>query len=154
MLTAEIKKYIDKSILCWLATVSKELEPNVTPKELFTYSDDTTLLIANIASPHSAANIKANPNVCVSFIDILVQKGYKLKGIAKIIEKTDATYAHKCKILTGRYTDLFPFVSIIEINITKIDPILAPSYVFFPDTQEADQIESAIKAYFPISKDE
>jgi uncharacterized protein len=149
MLTPEIKHYIDKSILCWLATVSKDLEPNVSPKELFTYTDDTTLLIANIASPQSANNIKTNPKVCVSFIDVLVQKGYKVKGNAKIIEKTDDAFIVKSKILTKKYTDLFPFVSIIEINITKVDAILAPSYVFFPSTKEADQIESAVRAYFP-----
>lgn len=149
MLTSEIKKYIDKSILCWLATVSKDLEPNVSPKELFTYDDDATLLIANIASPHSAANIKSNPKVCVSFIDVLVQKGYKIKGEAKIIEKTDELFFAKSKILTDRYTDLFPFVSIIEIKITKVAAILAPSYVFFPETKESDQIDCAVKAYFP-----
>ncbi len=37
MLTSDIKKYIDQSVLCWLATVSKDGIPNVSPKEIFTY---------------------------------------------------------------------------------------------------------------------
>ena len=35
-LTTEIKKAIDQSVLCWLATVSKEGIPNVSPKEVLT----------------------------------------------------------------------------------------------------------------------
>ncbi|MFK5037181.1 pyridoxamine 5'-phosphate oxidase family protein, partial [Klebsiella pneumoniae] len=70
MITEEVKNYIDKSVLCWLATSNRQNEPNVSPKEIFTYKDDKTLLIANIASPNSIANINENPNVCVSFVDI------------------------------------------------------------------------------------
>ena len=37
MLTTEMKKYIDKSVLCWLATSNAENIPNVSPKEIFNY---------------------------------------------------------------------------------------------------------------------
>ena len=40
MLTPDIKKYIDQSVLAWLATVSKEGIPNVSPREIFTFLDD------------------------------------------------------------------------------------------------------------------
>lgn len=69
MINSEVKKYIDKSVLCWLATVNGLNEPNVSPKEVFTYVGEHTLLIANIASPNSIKNISENPNVCISFID-------------------------------------------------------------------------------------
>jgi predicted pyridoxine 5'-phosphate oxidase superfamily flavin-nucleotide-binding protein len=87
MITNEVKKYIDNSVLCWLATCSKDGEPNVSPKEMFTYKDENTLLIANIASPSSIANIQENPKVCVSFVEVFVQKGFKIKGNAIIIAK-------------------------------------------------------------------
>ena len=87
MLTPDIKKYIDQSVLCWLATVSKDGIPNVSPKEIFTYLDNEHLGIAHIASPNSIRNIKANPNVCVSFVEIFVQKGYKLRGKVEIITR-------------------------------------------------------------------
>ena len=99
MIDKNVKAYIDKSVLCWLGTCDRELTPNVSPKEMFTYKGDDTLLIANLSSPNSVKNIKENPNVCVSFIDIFVQKGYKIKGIAYIIEKTDPTFESKVKPL-------------------------------------------------------
>lgn len=37
IITNEIKKYIDQSVLCWLATVSTDGVPNVSPKEIFSY---------------------------------------------------------------------------------------------------------------------
>jgi len=56
--------------LCWLATVSEEGVPNVSPKELFVFEGEKHLLIANIASPQSVKNIQANCQVCVSGINI------------------------------------------------------------------------------------
>ena len=77
ILIEAIKQSIDKSILCWLATVSDAGMPNVSPKEIFQYYREDRVIIANIASPQSIKNIEQNPNICVSFIDILVQKGYQ-----------------------------------------------------------------------------
>lgn len=147
MITEEIKRYIDKSVLCWLATVNRQNEPNVSPKEMFTLYDNKTLLIANIASPNTIQNIEANPNVCVSFLDIFVQKGFKLKGVAKIINKTDIDYGEKLKVLTILFTDKFPIKSIIEIDLRTVDKIVAPSYYLYPETTEESQIESAMMTY-------
>ena len=92
MLTEDIKYYASKSVLCWLATVSAKGQPNVSPKELFVTEHDTHVLIANVASPTSVRNIRENPRVCVSFIDIFVQKGYKLQGIATEASQTLQAY--------------------------------------------------------------
>ncbi|QNL48105.1 pyridoxamine 5'-phosphate oxidase family protein [Olivibacter sp. SDN3] len=148
MLTNDIKTYIEKSVLCWLATVDKDGQPNVSPKEIFAYSGDTTLLIAHIASPGTLANLKENPKVCVSFVDVFIQKGYKIKGTAKILKKKDPSFLEKSQLLKERFTDRFPISAVVEISVTGVEPIQAPSYVFFPDTTtENDQIESALKTY-------
>ena len=147
MLNSEIKSYIDKSVLCWLATSNSENEPNVSPKEMFTYFGDSTLLIAHLASPNSINNIKDNPKVCVSFVDIFIQKGFKIKGVAKLIDKQDNEFSEKVKPLTDLFTDNFPIKSVIEIAIKKIDCIQAPSYFLYPNTTEQSQIESAMTTY-------
>ena len=147
MISNEVKKYIDKSVLCWLATSNRQNEPNVSPKEIFTYSDHRTLLIANVASPNSIDNIKDNPNVCVSFVDVFVQKGFKLKGTAVLIDQSDSNYKEKVKPLTDLFTDEFPIKTVIEIDIKKVDTIQAPSYFLYPDRTEQSQIESAMRTY-------
>ncbi|SMD44837.1 hypothetical protein SAMN00777080_3472 [Aquiflexum balticum DSM 16537] len=147
MINSDVKKYIDKSVLCWLATVNELNEPNVSPKEVFTYDGEHSLLIANIASPLSIKNIRENPNVCVSFIDVFIQKGFKLKGTARVIEKKDPGFGNKAKLLTDLFTDNFPIKSIIEITVIRVDKIMAPSYFLYPDKTEQSQIESAMKTY-------
>jgi uncharacterized protein len=147
MIDDNVKEYIDKSVLCWLATCDKEFLPNVSPKEMFTYQNDSVLLIANLASPNSINNIIANPNVCVSFIDIFIQKGYKLKGTAKIIDKSDFEFNAKVKPLTDKFTDKFPIKSVIEITVIKVETIKAPSYFLYSETTEQSQIENAMRTY-------
>lgn len=147
MIDDDVKKYIDKSVLCWLATCDNDFFPNVSPKEMFTYKDDSTLVIANLASPNSINNIIINPNVCVSFIDIFVQKGYKLQGKAKIVDKEDFEFSSKVKPLTDLFTDKFPIKSVIEIVVTKVETIKAPSYFLYSDSTEENQIENAMTTY-------
>lgn len=147
VLTPEIKQYIDKSILCWLATASLDGMPNVSPKEIFTYFDHDLIIIANIASPRSVKNIQENPNVCLSFIDILVQKGYQLKGTAQIVDKDFSLYLDIERALTKMTGELFKFNTATIIRVTETKPILAPSYLFYPETTEADQIRKAKIAY-------
>lgn len=147
MITGEVKDYINKSVLCWLATSNLQNEPNVSPKEMFTYQDDKTLLIAHIASPGSIANIKANPNVCVSFVDIFIQKGYKIKGAARVIDQTDDSFKEKAQPLVDLFSDEFPIKAVIEIEVIKVESIQAPSYFLYPERSEQSQIESAMKSY-------
>jgi predicted pyridoxine 5'-phosphate oxidase superfamily flavin-nucleotide-binding protein len=146
-LTKEIREYIDKSVLCWLATVSNENIPNVSPKEIYTYYGTDTIIIANIASPQTVKNIKHNQNICVSFIDILVQKGFQIKGKAEIIGKTNSGFEEMEKILTKMTGGKFPFRTITKISVEQAKPIIAPKYVLYPETTEKEQIESAKKIY-------
>lgn len=149
-LSNEIKKYIDQSVLCWLATVSKDGVPNVSPKEIFT-SYENKIIVANIASPTTVMNIKRNPDVCIAFIDILLQKGFQLKGTAQIITKKHLDFSKMELALVKLTHGLFPFSSITEIKITSDKPIIAPRYLLFPETTEEEQIESAKRVYGLIS---
>lgn len=146
-LTNEIKECINKSVLCWLATASSENIPNVSPKEVFNHYESDKIIIANIASPQTIKNILVNKNVCVSFIDILIQKGFQIKGKADIIKKKDSEFVKMEDILTKMTGGKFPFSSIIKISVEQIKPIIAPKYLLYPETTEKEQIESAKKTY-------
>lgn len=147
MLNDIIKKCINKSVLCWLATVNQHNEPNVSPKEMFTYQDNNTLLIAHLASPNSVANILHNANVCVSFVDIFVQKGFKIKGTATLISKPEREFQNVVQPLIKLFSDTFPIQAVIVIDIKTIETIQAPSYWLYPNTTEQNQIANAMKTY-------
>ncbi len=146
MLNEEIKKSMDASVLCWLATVSESGQPNVSPKEIFIHLDDY-ILVANISSPNTVKNIQNNKQVAISFIDILVQKGYQVHGEASIVNEGDKEYKEYSAKLLPLLGERFKLLSIIKIVPTRVKRILAPSYQFYPETMEEDQVESAKRVY-------
>jgi len=147
MLSAEVKSYIDKSVLCWLATTDRNYQPNVFPKEIFTYFDNATLIIANIASPQTVKNILQSPKVCVSFVEIFIQKGFQIKGTASIVRPANRDF----KAMEGKLLEMtggnFPFATITAIEVESVKPIIAPRYLLYSETTEEAQIDSAKKAY-------
>lgn len=151
MLTDDVLTSIEESVLCWLATVDVHGTPNVSPKEMFVPygkgNQKTHILIANIASPNSVANIRANAAVCLSFVHVFKQKGFKLHGLARILNKDDASFPEKYQALYQLTGDDFPFQRIIEIEVLKVNPILAPRYRLFPNTTEDEQVSSALETY-------
>ncbi|MCA9919093.1 MAG: pyridoxamine 5'-phosphate oxidase family protein [Anaerolineales bacterium] len=148
MITAEVKASARESVLCWLATANASGEPNVSPKEMFVVEGDDRLLIANIASPTSVRNILQNTAVSVSFIHVFKEKGYKLKGRARIILPTDPAYGTKVAPLLKMTGDRFPIKSVIEVTVTAVSAIIAPSYWLYPDeTTEAGKMVQAMQTY-------
>lgn len=146
-LTKEINNYINSSVLCWLATASTNGFPNVSPKEIFTSYGKDKIIVANIASPQTVKNINLNENVCISFINVLVQKGFQIKGKAKIIKKTDYEFSKMEELLNKITAGNFPFSTITEITMEHFKPVIAPKYMLYPETTEKEQIETAKKAY-------
>ncbi|KAA6439525.1 pyridoxamine 5'-phosphate oxidase family protein [Dyadobacter flavalbus] len=146
MLTEIIQQSIAKSVLCWLATVSEDGMPNVSPKEIFSHYEGS-IIIADVASPQTVRNIRTNNKVCISFIDILIQKGYQLKGTASLLDQSSPAYGNMEKVLLKITQGLFPFTTIIRINVEFAKPIIAPRYMLFPGTTEEEQYESALKTY-------
>ncbi len=135
-------------VLCWLATSSLDGLPSVSPKQIFSMQGSDLLLIANIASPQSAANIRSNPKVCVSMIDILVQKGVQMYGHATVVQRSsDTEFDQLAAPLIELTQGKFPFSTLFKVNIERVNEILAPSYRLFPETQEADQVAEARQVY-------
>ena len=156
MLTPEILQSAGRSVLCWLATVDLDGQPNVSPKEIFAAFDSDHLVIAHIASPTSVRNIRNHPRVCVSFVDVFVQKGFKVLGTARNVGKQDDDFSVWSAPLQAKAGPRFPIHSVLVIRASAVEPILAPSYRLYPaETTEQGQVESAMRTYgvLPASGD-
>ena len=147
MITEDVANYVESSVLCWLATVSEDGVPNVSPKEAFLLDDNGRILVANIASPETVRNIRHSCKVCLSFVNVFIQKGYKITGDARILTEGDAGYAEGLAKLVSKIGDTFSILSIIEIQPSQVDPIVAPSYRIFPDSTEVDRIGESLDSY-------
>lgn len=147
-LTPQVADFAKRSILCWLATVDEAGQPNVSPKEIFAVFDPQHLVIANIASPTSVRNLAANPHVCVSFVDVFVQKGFKVVGTARNFRPHEPDFSQWAAPLQAMAGPRFSIHSVIVVSAEGVEPILAPSYRLYPDdTTEASQVASAMQAY-------
>jgi uncharacterized protein len=148
MLNPEVQSFAQRSVLCWLATVDAAGQPNVSPKEIFAVVDAQHIAIANIASPTSVRNVGQNPRVCVSFVEVFVQKGFKVTGTARNVRPADADFAHWAAPLLAQAGPRFPIHSVLLVTATAVEPIVAPSYRLYPaDTTEQAQVEGAMRSY-------
>ena len=148
LLTDAVREAARRSVLCWLATVDVEGQPNVSPKEVWAIADEQHVVVAHIASPVSARNIAQHPQVCLSFVDVFVQKGFKLLGRAREVLADDPEFATWAKPLLAMVGQRFTIQSVLVIQVQSVAAIAAPSYRFYPDdTTEASQVASAMRGY-------
>jgi len=146
-ISQQTRNLVDRSVLCWLATVDHVNHPNVSPKEIFCLGPKDRLLIADIASPGSVTNITSNAHVCVSIVDVFEQRGVKLIGEAKIISDEQSEFAEIVQPLADLAGPHFPISNVIIVDVQRIKPIIAPSYVFRPEERASEKRRSAYKTY-------
>ena len=84
-LSAEAKSFITEIHPGLIATADKSGRPNVSPKGTFRVLDDEHVVFADIASPHTLANIKENPQVSAIVFDPLTNHGCRIWGRAEIL---------------------------------------------------------------------
>jgi predicted pyridoxine 5'-phosphate oxidase superfamily flavin-nucleotide-binding protein len=70
--------------LAWVATASREGEPNVTPKGSLRLLDEHHVLFADLFSLKTRRNLMENNKVAVTVVDTATGKGYQIKGIAEV----------------------------------------------------------------------
>lgn len=144
----------ENAVLCWLATVDSKNRPNVSPKEIYAEVGGNRLLIADIASARSVRNIRANPAVCVSFIDVFLQRGQKLEGQAEVIAADHPDFPTIAQPLLDMVAGAFTIRHVISVQIERRSKIVAPSYIFYPERSEAELQGNAYRTYGvrPISE--
>lgn len=146
MIDNTVRDEIDRAVLCWLATVSKDGIPNVSPKELWRVHDHATIVIADIASGGSVRNLRINPACCVSFVDVFRQKGFKLTGAALIIGPKDDDFEYMSAPLRAVAGARFFVRNVIAVTVQQVAPIVAPSYSLHKASEE-EMMASSFKTY-------
>jgi predicted pyridoxine 5'-phosphate oxidase superfamily flavin-nucleotide-binding protein len=84
VLTDDMKRVVEQQQLGFVATVCPDGSPNLSPKGTTAVWDDDHLIFADICSPDTIANLRANPAVEINVVDPLVRKGYRFKGVARV----------------------------------------------------------------------
>tara|TARA_B100000678_G_C17981267_1_gene411121 strand:+ start:40 stop:480 length:441 start_codon:yes stop_codon:yes gene_type:complete len=126
MITQEIRKLLSEQKLGYVATVSLDGTPNLSPKGTIIAWDQNTLAFADIRSPQTVKNLKNNPSIEINVVDPFSRKGYRFKGIAKIISN-----GKQYEEILSFYKTLdikSSIKSIVLVNVEQVSEILSPLY--------------------------
>ena len=108
ILTEDMKRVIAEQKLGFVATVGADGAPNLSPKGTMQALDDDHIIFADIRSPNTMANIARNPAMEINFVDPFNRKGYRFKGIARVVTKDTPEFAaliarYPASMLADRY---------------------------------------------------
>jgi len=126
LISPDVRDFLHNQKLGYVATVSVDNLPNLSPKGTIFGLDDHTLVFADIRSPDTMKNIKHNPSVEINVIDPLLRKGYLFRGEAKILKEGkqyDDILNHYR--LSGVKS---PIKGIVLVDITSMDDVISPLY--------------------------
>jgi len=126
MLTPDMKRIIAEQRLGFVATVSSDGTPNVSPKGTFVVLDDQTIAFGEIRSPGTIANLKTNPRIEVNFVDPFVRKGYRFAGTARVVERGEPGFDALLPRLGSSLEQRIR--AVVTIEVTKALPLTSPAY--------------------------
>ena len=143
VITSEIKNFLDVQKLGYVATVSSDGKPNISPKGTIIAWSSTLLAFADIRSPDTMLNLQNNPFVEINVIDPLSRKGYLFSGTAKIIKDTplyDDILTHYRN--NGIQSSIN---SIVIVDVSSVSTVTSPLYDL---GKTEDEIKLKWKKYF------
>jgi predicted pyridoxine 5'-phosphate oxidase superfamily flavin-nucleotide-binding protein len=126
MITPEIKNFLNLQKLGYVATVSSDGKPNISPKGTIIGWTSEILAFADIRSPDTMNNLRENPNVEINVIDPLLRKGYLFQGLVRIIE--DGILYDE--ILNYYRTNGIqsPINSVVLVDVSNVSEVTSPLY--------------------------
>jgi predicted pyridoxine 5'-phosphate oxidase superfamily flavin-nucleotide-binding protein len=115
--------------LGFVATVTPDGAPNLSPKGTTTVLDSSHLMFADIASPGTVENLTSNPRVEINVVDPIVRKGYRFRGNATAYT-TGAMFDRGVARLRelGSKIRAERVRSIVIVEITAAAALVSPAY--------------------------
>jgi uncharacterized protein len=127
VLTEAMQAMVRRQRLGYVASISPDGAPMVSPKGSLAVWDDSHLVFADIESPNTVRNLSKNPRTEVNVVDPFVRKGFRFSGTATVLHGGDLYF----KVL-DRYkaedSDIRRVRAVVMIEVTKAAPLVSPAY--------------------------
>ena len=125
-ISEEIKNFVNSQKLGYVATVSKDGTPNLSPKGTIVVMNESTLAFADIRSPQTIQNLQDNPSVEINVVDPFQRLGYRFKGDGKIInEGSEFDKILDYYINAGIKSKIN---SVVVVDVKSMSEVTSPSY--------------------------
>ena len=126
MITKKIRDFLSLHKLGYVASVSSDGKPNISPKGTIIGWTSDVLAFADIRSPDTIDNLRSNPHVEINVIDPLLRKGYLFKGKARIIQDNslydEILHYYREKGVKSSIN------SIVLVDVSSISEVTSPLY--------------------------
>ena len=143
IITNKIKIFLSTQKLGYVATVSSEGKPNISPKGTIIAWSSELLAFANIRSPDTIINLQNNSFVEINVIDPLSRKGYLFMGTGKIIKDT-TVYDDILRHYRNNGIES-SINSIVLVDVSSVSEVTSPLYDL---GKSEDEIKLKWKNYF------
>jgi len=122
----DIKNFVNFQKLGYVATISKDGTPNLSPKGTIAVIDESTLVFADIRSPQTMQNLQENPSVEINVVDPFQRTGYRFKGDGKIINNgSEFEKILEYYVKTGVKSKIN---AVVIVDVKSMSEITSPSY--------------------------
>ena len=129
IISKEIREFVNKEKLGFIATVCPDGTPNLSPKGTTIAWDDEHLVFADIHSPTTVNNLQLNPSIEINIVDIFSRKGYRFKGSAEIL--SEGSLFNEILSYYRSAGSKHSINNIVLVKVDRILPLMSPAY----DTQ-------------------
>jgi len=126
LLTQEIKEFVSKAKLGFIATVCPDGTPNLSPKGTTIVWDEDHLAFADIHSPGTIQNLLSNPAIEINVVDVFIRKGYRFKGMAKVF--SEGEIFNKVISSYGEAASKYKINNIVLVKVDRVLQITSPIY--------------------------
>ena len=144
-LTAAAKDLIAKFPLGFVATVTADGRPHLSPKGTFLVLNDETIAFGEIRSPGTLANLAHLAEAEVNFVDQWSRKGVRIRGAVRVVERGEDFDA-----LIGRWRAIWGDLAnrinvLVLISADEVKPLTTPPY---DDGVTEEELVALYKAKF------
>jgi len=136
ILTQEMKDFVNKQRMGFVATVSPDNSPNLSPKGTTVVYTDEHLIFTGIRSDHTLSNLEKNPLVDINVVNPMKRKGYRFKGTATILSE-----GKEFESILNHYRDLgikSEVKAIVLVKVNSAELITSPLYDLGLSEQEIE----------------
>ena len=128
MITPEMRRLIERNTVGFVATVTPEGKPAVSPKGTSIVLDEKTVAFGDLRSPGTLRNIALNPAVEINYLDVLSRKAVRLSGTARHVSRDTDTFDELLPRFQA-WDRLAPRLrGVVIVDVVAARLILSPAY--------------------------
>lgn len=128
MIDARIRQIVENNTIGFVASVTPQGRPAVSPKATFAVLDDHTLAFGNIRSEGTVRNVQQNPNVEVNFIDVFHRTAARITGTARYVPREDAEFKTLLPAFEKWLSIMDRMQGFVVVAVDRAEFVTSPAY--------------------------